>query len=134
MASAQYQYTLQGDDLASLTTWAPRLVARLRQEPLVADLNTDQQDSGLDARVEVDRDTAARLGVSATAIDQALYDAFGQRQVSTCTGLNQYRRGHGGGADYWQDPVTSSGYVAGSTGTLVPLSAIAHFGRSATRS
>jgi multidrug efflux pump len=134
LASAQYQYTLQGDDLSSLTTWTPRLVARLRQEPLVADLNTDQQDSGLDARVEIDRDTAGRLGVSATAIDQALYDAFGQRQVSTLyAGLNQYRVVMEVAPEYWQHPDTLNAiYVAGATGTLVPLSAVAHFGRSAT--
>jgi multidrug efflux pump len=134
LASAQYQYTLQGDDLSSLNTWAPRLVARLHQEPLVADVNTDQQDSGLDARVEIDRDTAARLGVSATAIDQALYDAFGQRQVSTLyAGLNQYRVVMEVAPEYWQQPDTLNAmYVAGSTGTLVPLSAVAHFGRSAT--
>ena len=91
IGSARYQYTLQGDDVASWNTWAPRLVARLRQESLVADVNTDQQDRGLDAGIVIDRTTAARLKVSANAIDQALYDAFGQRQVSTLyAGPNQY--------------------------------------------
>jgi multidrug efflux pump len=134
LASAQYQYTLQGDDLSSLNTWAPRLVARLRQEPLVADLNTDQQDGGPETRVEIDRDTAARLGVSATAIDQALYDAFGQRQVSTLyAALNQYHVVMEVAPEYWQHPDTLNAiYVAGATSTLIPLSAVAHFGRSAT--
>jgi multidrug efflux pump len=133
-ASAQYQYTLQGDDLASLNIWAPRLVARLRHDSSVTDVNTDQQDNGLDARVEIDRDTAARLGISTAAIDQALYDAFGQRQVSTLyAGLNQYRVVMEVAPEYWQHPDTLDAiYVAGSTGTLVPLSAVAHFGRSAT--
>jgi multidrug efflux pump len=133
-ANAQYQYTLQADDLPSLDTWAPRLAAQLRQQPVVADLNTDQQNSGLEARVEIDRETAARMGVSATAIDQALYDAFGQRQVSTLyAGLNQYRVVMEVAPEYWQRPETLNAiYVAGSTGMLVPLSAVAHFGRSAT--
>jgi multidrug efflux pump len=132
-ANAQYQYTLQSDDLASLGVWAPRLVARLRSEPLVADVNTDRQDSGLDVRIDIDRDTAARLGVSAAAIDQALYDAFGQRQVSTMyEGLNQYRVVMEVAPEYWQHPDTLNAvYVASTTGTLVPLSAVARFGRSA---
>jgi multidrug efflux pump len=131
-ANAQYQYTLQGDDVATLSEWAPRLVARLRQQPIVADVNTDQQNSGLDARVEIDRDTAARLGISASAIDQALYDAFGQRQVSTLyAGLNQYRVVMEAAPEYWQQPDTLNAiYVAGTNGTLIPLSAIAQFGRS----
>jgi multidrug efflux pump len=131
LANAQYQYTLQADDLEALRTWAPRLVARLREEPQVADVNTDQQDSGLDARVIIDRDTAARLGVSASAIDQALYDAFGQRQVSTLySGLNQYHVVMEVAPEYWQQPETLSAmYVPGEAGALIPLSAIASFGR-----
>jgi multidrug efflux pump len=134
LASGQYQYTLQGDDLDSLSTWAPRLVARLRHEPFVADVNTDQQDSGPDVFVDIDRDTAARLGVSVTAVDQALYDAFGQRQVATLyAGLNQYRVVMEVAPEYWQQPDTLNGvYVAGTTGALVPLSAIARFGRSSS--
>jgi len=131
-ANAQYQYTLEGDDTATLNAWAPRLVARLRREPIVADVNTDQQNSGLDVRIDIDRDTAARLGVNAAAIDQALYDAFGQRQVSTMyEGLNQYRVVMEVAPEYWQQPETlNTMYVAGTDGRLVPLSAIARFGRS----
>jgi multidrug efflux pump len=134
LASGQYQYTLQGDDLRSLTTWARRLAARLRDERLIADVNTDQQDSGPDAFVEIDRDTAARVGVSAAAIDQTLYDAFGQRQVATLyAGLNQYRVVMEVAPEYWQHADTlNSVYVAGATGTLIPLSAVAQFGRSAS--
>jgi multidrug efflux pump len=133
-ANAQYQYTLQGDDIATLNAWVPKLVARLRQEPIVADVNTDQQNSGLDVRVDIDRDTAARLGVSANAVDQALYDAFGQRLVSTMyEGLNQYRVVMEVAPEYWQQPETlNSMYVAGTNGRLVPLSAIARFARSTT--
>jgi len=131
-ANAQYQYTLQGDDMATINEWAPKLVTRLRREPVVADVNTDQQNSGLDVRIDIDRDTAARLGVSASAIDQALYDAFGQRQVSTMyEGLNQYRVVMEVAPEYWQQPETLNAmYVAGTNGTLVPLSAVARFGRS----
>jgi len=131
-ANAQYQYTLEGDDMTTVNEWAPKLVARLRREAVVADVNTDQQNSGLDVRIDIDRDTAARLGVSATAIDQALYDAFGQRQVSTIyEGLNQYRVVMEVAPEYWQQPETLNAiYVAGTNGTLVPLSAVAGFGRS----
>jgi multidrug efflux pump len=133
-ANAQYQYTLQGDDLQSLNQWVPRLVARLRQEPLVADVNTDQQNSGLDAFVDIDRDTAARVGLSAAAIDQALYDAFGQRQVSTLyAGLNQYHVVMEVAPEYWQRPDTLGAmYVPATSGALVPLSAVARFTRSTT--
>jgi multidrug efflux pump len=132
IAGAQYQYTLQGDDLTSLETWAPRLMARLRQEPAIADVNSDQQNSGLDVRVAIDRDTAARLGVTASAIDQALYDAFGQRQVSTLyAGLNQYHVVLEVAPEYWQEPQTLDAmYVGSTTGSLIPLSAVAHFDRS----
>jgi multidrug efflux pump len=131
-ANAQYQYTLQGDDMTAVSQWAPKLVARLRREPAVADVNTDQQNSGLDVRIDIDRDTAARLGVSASTIDQALYDAFGQRQVSTMyEGLNQYRVVMEVAPEFWQQPETlNTMYVAGTTGALIPLSAVARFGRS----
>jgi multidrug efflux pump len=133
-ATGQYQYTLQGDDLGSLAAWAPRLAARLRQEPVVADVNADQQNSGPDAFVGIDRATAARLGVSVTAIDQALYDAYGQRQVATLyAGLNQYRVVMEVAPRYWQHPDALEGmYAASTTGALVPLSAMARFGRSAS--
>jgi len=90
-SDAQYQYTLSDENLSELNTWAPQLLARMRTMPELRDVSTDQQDQGLSATLAIDRDTASRLGITASSIDQALYDAFGQRQVSTMyTGLNQY--------------------------------------------
>ncbi len=90
-SSANYQYTLKSDNLADLRTWAVRLADALKAEPLLLDVDTDQQENGVQTVAEVDRDTARRLGVTASAIDAALYDAFGQRQVATIyTELNQY--------------------------------------------
>ncbi len=90
-SAAQYQYTLSDENLDELTTWAPRLQARAAKMPELRDVSTDQQNQGLAANLVIDRDTASRLGISASTIDQTLYDAFGQREVSTMyTGLNQY--------------------------------------------
>jgi multidrug efflux pump len=90
-SDAQYQYTLSDENLNELNTWAPQLQAQMGTMPELRDVSTDQQNRGLAANLVIDRDTAARLGITATAIDQVLYDAFGQRQVSTMyTGLNQY--------------------------------------------
>ncbi|HEY2472620.1 MAG TPA: efflux RND transporter permease subunit [Terracidiphilus sp.] len=90
-SAAQYQYTLSDPDVDELNTWAPQLESRARSMPELRDVSTDQQDQGLSETLVIDRDTASRLGISASAIDQVLYDAFGQRQVSTMyTGLNQY--------------------------------------------
>src|SRR5215475_13947979 len=90
-ANAQYQYTLQGDNLAGLVEWTPKLFAKLKTLPALADVNTDQQNRGRQLDLTFDRQTAARLGVAQQAIDNILYDAFGQRQVSTMyTRLNQY--------------------------------------------
>jgi multidrug efflux pump len=90
-SQAQYQYTLQGESLKELNEWSPKLLQKLRAMPQLRDVNTDQQDKGLQANVVIDRDTAARLGVATADIDNALYDAFGQRQVSIMyRQLNQY--------------------------------------------
>ena len=90
-AAAQYQYTLSDENLGELNSWAPRLLERMMAMPQLRDVSTDQQDQGLSATLVIDRDTASRLGISAAAIDNVLYDAFGQREVSTMyTGLNQY--------------------------------------------
>ena len=90
-SAAQYQYTLSSPDPDELNTWAPQLEARARSMPELRDVSTDQQTQGLSETLVIDRDTGSRLGISAQAIDQVLYDAFGQRQVSTMyTGLNQY--------------------------------------------
>src|SRR5258707_864597 len=90
-ANAQFQYTLQSEDLNDLNTSAPRVLAKLRSLPTLRDVNTDQQDKGLAAQVVVDRDTASRLGVTPARVDAALYESFGQAQVSTMyKQLNQY--------------------------------------------
>ena len=131
-SNAQYQYTLQGENIDDLNHWAPLLTARLQKERVIADVNADQQNGGLQASVVIDRDTASRLGITAGAIDQALYDAFGQRQVSTMyTGMNQYRVVMEVAPQYWQHPDTLDAiYVASGSGQLVPLSSVARFART----
>ncbi len=91
MANAQYQYTLSGEDLDELYEWAPKLLDSLRKIPQLKDVNSDQQVSGLEENVVIDRDTASRLGITPQQIDAVLYDAFGQEQISTIyQTLNQY--------------------------------------------
>jgi multidrug efflux pump len=128
-AAAQYQYTLQGDRLGDLTYWAPKLMAEMRKIPELRDVNSDQQLRGLQASVLIDRDTANRLGVSMQAIDDTLYDAFGQRQVSVMyQGINQYYVVMEVLPDFQQSPTyLQQVYVASNTGKLVPLSAFTHY-------
>ncbi|HEX2685044.1 MAG TPA: efflux RND transporter permease subunit [Kofleriaceae bacterium] len=91
-ARTQYQYTLECADLAELDQWVPKIAAALRKLPEIKDVNSDQQNAGLELLVDIDRDTAARFGITAQTIDNTLYDAFGQRQVATFfTQVNQYR-------------------------------------------
>ena len=134
VSQAQYQYTLQGEDLNELNEWAPQLLAKMRAMPQLRQVNTDQQDKGLQASVIIDRDTASRLGVTAAAIDAVLYDAFGQRQVSTIyEQLNQYHVVMEVAPEFQQSPDTlQNTYVNSSNGTMVPLAAFAHFGPSNT--
>jgi len=131
-SQAQFQYTLQGENLQELNQWAPRLLQKLRSLPQLTQVNTDQQDKGLQQNVVIDRDTAARLGVSTGAIDNALYDAFGQRQVSIMyRQLNQYHVVMEVAPEFGQSPeALEIIYVRSSNGTPVPLSAFAHFGTS----
>ncbi|HYL95159.1 MAG TPA: efflux RND transporter permease subunit, partial [Terriglobales bacterium] len=133
-SAAQFQYTLQDQNLQQLNNWAPRLLAKLRTMPQLRDVNSDQQDHGLEARVVIDRDTAARLGVAAQNIDNALYDAFGQRQVSTMyQQLNQYHVVMEVGPRFQRSPEALQNiYVRSSSGTEVPLSAFARFEPSNT--
>jgi multidrug efflux pump len=133
-SQSQYQYTLQGENLNELNSWAPRLLQKLRILRELRDVNTDQQDRGLEETVIIDRDTASRLGVSPQAIDNALYDAFGQRQVSTIyQQLNQYHVVMEVDPQYQQSPAALDAvYVGSSNGSMIPLSAIAHFGPSNT--
>ena len=131
-STALYQFSLQGDDLRELNRWAPRLLRKLQTLSILTDVSTDQQNKGLEASVVVDRDTAARLGITPKMIDDALYDAFGQRQVSTIyTQLNQYHVVMEVAPPYWQRPESLRDiYVRSTNGTQVPLSAFAHFGPS----
>ena len=90
-ANSTYQYTLKSDSLPTLRLWATRLAEEMKQAEAMTDVDTDQQDNGVETRVEVDRDSASRLGLSSAGIDSALYNAFGQRQVATIySELNQY--------------------------------------------
>jgi len=131
---AQYQYTLQGEDLSEMNQWAPRLFQKMRALPQLRDVNTDQQDKGLEASVVIDRDTAARLGVAAADIDSALYDAFGQRQVSVMyRQLNQYHVVMEVAPEFaHSEDALQTIYIRSRNGTAVPLSALAHFGPSNT--
>ena len=131
VGAAQYQYTLLGDDPNELFKWAPKVFQKLKAIPQLADVNTDQQDQGLEATVDIDRATAARLGVTSQAIDNTLYSAFGQRFVSTMyTPYNQYHVVMEVDAPFWQAPEGLSNiYVRSSHGALVPLSAFTTFSR-----
>src|SRR6185312_14721816 len=127
VSRTQYQFTMESADAAALSTWTPKLVAALRQQPELADVVSNQEDNGLAAYVTIDRDSAARLGISVGTVDNALYDAFGQRIVSTIfTQSNQYR------VILQADPESyasvdslASIYVPSAAGGQVPLSAIA---------
>jgi multidrug efflux pump len=125
-ANAQYQYTLQADTVDELYVWAPRILAELQRVPVLTQVNSDQQNKGLETDITIDRDTAARLGVTVAQIDNTLYDAFGQRQVSTIyNARNQYHVVMEVAPVYWQNPDTlkdvyvskSGGGVGGTQGT-----------------
>ncbi|MBN9461309.1 MAG: MdtB/MuxB family multidrug efflux RND transporter permease subunit [Burkholderiales bacterium] len=127
VSRTQYQFTLEDSDPDRLAQWVPRLLERLRGVPELADVASDLQDRGLQAYLDIDRDAAGRLGVSMAAIDNALYSAFGQRQVSTIfTQANQYRVVLEVTPDYASGPSALGDlYVTGSAGRLLPLSSIA---------
>jgi multidrug efflux pump len=127
--AAQYQYTLKGDDPDELFRWAPRVYAELRKRKELADVNTDQQNKGLQASLEIDRTTASRLGITTKMIDDTLYDAFGQRQVSTMyTPLNQYHVVMEAAPQFLENPDgLKSLFVRSRSGDVVPLSAITRY-------
>jgi multidrug efflux pump len=129
MGNAQYQYTLQSESLNDLNEWAPKVLASLRKMPDLRDVSMDQQNRGLESRVVIDRDTAAKLGIQPAAIDAALYQAFGQAQVSTIYAqLNQYHVVMEVDPRYQQTPdALQAIYVPSKSGIQVPLSSIAHF-------
>jgi multidrug efflux pump len=129
VSRTQFQYSLEAADATDLNTWVPRLMQKLQALPQLRDVANDQLTSGLKADLVIDRDTASRLGILPQAIDDTLYDAFGQRQVSTIfTQLNQYHVVLEASPSFQQGPDDLKNiYVHSSTGTQVPLSAFTHF-------
>jgi multidrug efflux pump len=129
VSRTQYQYSLEDASAKELGYWVPRVLEKLKTIPELRDVASDQLNNGLQASLVVDRDTASRLGINPQAIDDTLYDAFGQRQVSTIfTQLNQYHVVLEVDPQYQQDPNSlKSIYVKSTTGQQVPLSAFTHF-------
>jgi multidrug efflux pump len=134
-SNAQYQYTLQGPTFDLLALWGPKVLDFLQNNvPEIADLSSDQQNSGLSSNVIIDRDTASRLGLTAQAVDSALYDAFGQRQVSVMyKSINQYHVVLALQQQWWESPdFLKTIYVQTPKGTDVPLSTFTHFDQGLT--
>jgi multidrug efflux pump len=127
--NAQYQYTIQSENLEDLIKWGPVLLEQMKKVAVVTDVSSDQQNSGLQASLVYDRATASRMGITPQMIDATLYDAFGQRQVSTMfTQLNQYHVVMEVEPQFWENPEGLKViYIRPATGGVVPLSAIAHY-------
>jgi multidrug efflux pump len=132
--NAQFQYTLQGDNMQDLLRWSPIVQQKLQKIPILLDVNSDLQNRGLQAGLIIDRDTASRLGISPQTVDSALYDAFGQAQVSVMyEPLNQYHVVMEVAQPFQKSTnALSNLYVRSSTGQQVPLSAFTHFEPSTT--
>jgi multidrug efflux pump len=132
--NAQYQYTLQSSNLDDLNEWAPKLLQKLRTLQELRDQNSDQQDKGLQAKLVIDRDTASRMGVTPQTLDNALYDAFGQRQVSTMyRALNQYHVVMEVAPQFQQTTEALNNiYLRSTSGAPIPLAAFTHFEPSNT--
>src|SRR5579862_9884761 len=128
-SNAQYQFTLYGDNLDDLNRIAPDLVERFKAIPIIADVSSDQQNRGLQAMVQYDRATASRFGLTPQLIDDTLYDAFGQRQVSNMyTSLNQYHVVMEASPEFWQNPeFLQQIFMISPSGQQVPLAALANF-------
>ncbi|HYW37320.1 MAG TPA: multidrug efflux RND transporter permease subunit [Terriglobales bacterium] len=128
-SSAQYQYTIQSDNLQDLVQWGPVLLQQMRKLHILTDVNTDQQNSGLQAMLTYDRNTASRLGITPQMLDNSLYEAFGQAQVSTMyTAINQYHVVLEVEPKFWQSPVNLKDvYIRAAQGRVVPLSAVSHY-------
>ena len=128
-SNAQYQFTMRGDNLDDLNRFAPRMVEQLKTIPIISDVSSDQQNRGLQAMIQYDRGTAARFGITPQLIDDTLYDAFGQRPVSTMYNtLNQYHVVMEASPEFWQNPLfLRQIYVSAPGGQQVPLSAFASF-------
>ncbi|HQT82037.1 MAG: multidrug transporter subunit MdtC [Ferrovum sp. 37-45-19] len=132
--NAQYQYTLEGSTLTELRFWAPKIKNALSKLPTLADVNTDQEDKGIEQWLDIDRDTASKLGVNTFAIDQTLNDLYGQRIISTIYHpLNQYRVVMEAAPEYLNGPsILQETYVTGRNGAIIPLSAFVSFRRTNT--
>jgi multidrug efflux pump len=132
VSRTEFQYSMEDTDAQELAVWAQKLMDQLKASPAMSDVASDQQNGGLQAEVVIDRDSASRLGILPAQIDSTLYDAFGQRQVSTIyTQLNQYHVVLEVDPQFQQDPASlDSLYVKSNTGTQVPLSAFSHIERS----
>jgi multidrug efflux pump len=116
-ANAQYQYTLQADNAEKLFAWAPKILAEMEKIPQMTQVNSDQQNKGLETDITIDRDTAARLGITVAQIDNTLYDAFGQRQVSTIYNpRNQYHVVMEASPQYWQNAESLKGVYVSQSG------------------
>jgi len=128
-SSAQYQYTIQSDNLQDLVQWGPVLLQQMRKMKMLTDVNTDQQNSGLQMTLVYDRATASRLSITPQMLDTSLYQAFGQAQVSTMyTGINQYHVVLEVDPKFWQSPTSLQDvYIRSAQGTVVPLSAVASY-------
>ncbi len=134
VSRTEYQFSVEDADARALAAWVPRLIERLRQVPQLADVAADQQDRGLQAYVDIDRDTASRLGITPGAIDSALYNAFGQRLISTIfTQSSQYRVVLEMSPEFEHGPDTLNQiFVPGANGQQVRLSSIAHLSEGTT--
>jgi multidrug efflux pump len=123
------QYTIQSDNVEDLVKWGPTLLQQMRKLPMLTDVNTDQQNSGLEASLVYDRSTAARMQITPQLIDSTLYQAFGQALVSTMyTPLNQYYVVMEVAPQYWQSPAgLNDVYISSPAGGIVPLGAVTHF-------
>jgi multidrug efflux pump len=132
--AAQYQYTLQAESVKDLIEWSPNVIQQVRKLSAITDVNVDQQNRGLEVSIQTDRVTASRLGITQQTIDDILYDAFGQRQVSTIyTRLNQYHVVMEIDSEFREDPDGLKYiYLSSANGQRVPLSAVATYDRSAT--
>ena len=126
---AEFQYTIQSEDLTDIVKWGPELLDQMRKMPQLTDVSSDQENNGLEAFLTYDRQTASRMGITPQMIDNTLYEGFGQAEVSTMyTALNQYHVVLDAAPHFWQSPQELNDfYLKPATGTEVPLDAVAHF-------
>lgn len=133
-ASAQYQYTIFGASLSEINHWAPIVLDKMKKISIISNVSSDLQNQGLQVYVQVDRDKASQLGITAQASDQALYQAFGQQQIATIySPLNQYHVVFEADPKFWNDPkILNLIYAPSVFGQLIPFSSFSHFQQGAT--